>query len=45
MKGITDCLSLQNGVKIPCIGYGTWQKGGRKPAVCICAECLRNGEM
>lgn len=33
MKGITDCLSLQNGVKIPCIGYGTWQTPDGETAV------------
>lgn len=22
---MTDCFTLSNGVKIPCIGYGTWQ--------------------
>ncbi len=25
MKTLTDCFALSNGVKIPCIGYGTWQ--------------------
>ena len=25
MKSLTDCFTLNNGVKIPCIGYGTWQ--------------------
>ena len=25
MKSLTDCYELQNGVKIPCIGYGTFQ--------------------
>lgn len=24
-KSKTDCFTLANGVKIPCIGYGTWQ--------------------
>ncbi len=24
----TDCFTLSNGVKIPCIGYGTWQTPG-----------------
>jgi len=22
---ITDCYTMSNGVKIPCLGYGTWQ--------------------
>lgn len=25
MKGIQDCYELHNGVKIPCIGFGTWK--------------------
>lgn len=25
MKSLTDCYVLNNGVKIPCIGFGTWQ--------------------
>lgn len=25
MKSLTDTYSLKNGVKIPCIGLGTWQ--------------------
>jgi diketogulonate reductase-like aldo/keto reductase len=25
MKSLTDCFTLSNGVKIPCVGFGTWQ--------------------
>ncbi|AEF81683.1 aldo/keto reductase [Leadbettera azotonutricia] len=25
LKSLTDCFSLNNGVSIPCIGFGTWQ--------------------
>ncbi len=25
MKKLTDCFTLSNGVRIPCVGYGTWQ--------------------
>jgi diketogulonate reductase-like aldo/keto reductase len=25
MKSLSDCYSLNNGVRIPCIGFGTWQ--------------------
>lgn len=25
MKLLTDCYTLSNGVKIPCVGFGTWQ--------------------
>ena len=24
-RSVTDCFELANGVKIPCIGYGTWK--------------------
>ena len=24
MKNLTDCFTLYNGVKIPCVGFGTW---------------------
>lgn len=25
MKNLTDCFTLSNGVRIPCMGFGTWQ--------------------
>ena len=25
VKSLTDTYTLSNGVKIPCIGFGTWQ--------------------
>ena len=25
MKSLTDTFTLHNGVKIPCVGLGTWQ--------------------
>ena len=25
MKSLTDCFVLNNGVEIPCVGFGTWQ--------------------
>lgn len=32
----TDCFTLANGVKIPCIGYGTWQTpDGETAAACV----------
>ena len=32
----TDCFTLSNGVKIPCIGYGTWQTpDGETAAACV----------
>lgn len=24
-KSLTDCFTLSNGIKIPCVGFGTWQ--------------------
>ena len=32
----TDCFTLSNGVKIPCVGYGTWQTpDGETTAECV----------
>ena len=25
MKSLKDCYTLSNGVKIPCLGFGTWR--------------------
>lgn len=39
----TDCFTLSNGVKIPCIGYGTWQTpDGETTAECV-SQALRLG--
>ena len=39
----TDCFTLANGVKIPCIGYGTWQTpDGETTAECV-SQALRLG--
>ncbi len=38
MKNLTDCFILSNNVKIPCIGYGTWQT----PSDGTTAECVKN---
>lgn len=27
LNSVKDCYTLANGVKIPCVGYGTWQMG------------------
>lgn len=37
-KSKTDCFTLSNGVKIPCIGYGTWQT----PDGEITENCVKN---
>ncbi len=33
MKSLTDTFTLNNGVKIPCIGFGTWQTPDGQTAV------------
>lgn len=38
MKCLTDSFILSNGVKIPCIGYGTW----KTPSDGTTAECVKN---
>lgn len=37
LTSLTDCFTLSNGVKIPCIGYGTWQT----PSGEITANCVK----
>ncbi len=37
MKSLTDSFILSNGVKIPCIGYGTWQT----PSDGTTKECVK----
>lgn len=38
LKQVTDTVTLSNGVKIPCVGYGTWQT----PDGEITKECVKN---
>lgn len=38
MKTLTDTFTLENGIKIPCIGYGTWQT----PSDGTTKECVKN---
>ena len=33
MKSLNDCFELHNGVKIPCVGFGTYQAQNGKMAV------------
>jgi diketogulonate reductase-like aldo/keto reductase len=33
MKNLTDSFTLANGVKIPCVGFGTWQVADGKTAI------------
>ena len=43
MKGLTDTYELSNGVKIPCLGYGTWQTPDGKTAAESVKEAIRLG--
>jgi diketogulonate reductase-like aldo/keto reductase len=42
-KKPTDCFSLANGVKIPCIGFGTWQTPDGEIAVSAVEAALGAG--
>jgi diketogulonate reductase-like aldo/keto reductase len=35
MKSLTDSYELSNGVKIPCLGFGTWQTPNGEVAVSL----------
>lgn len=43
MKKLTDCFELANGVKIPCIGYGTWQTPDGEVAKNSVIEAIKAG--
>ena len=43
MKALTDCYTLANGVKIPCIGFGTWQTPNGDVAVSSVLSALEAG--
>lgn len=43
MKSLTDCYELSNGVKIPCIGFGTWQTEDGEVAVSSVLSALESG--
>ena len=43
MKALTDCYTLSNGVKIPCIGFGTWQVENGNVAVSSVKAALEAG--
>ena len=42
VKGSADTVELLNGVKIPCVGFGTWQIEG-SAAELAAAEAVRAG--
>ena len=43
MKALTDCYTLAHGVKIPCIGFGTWQTPNGEVAVSSVLSALEAG--
>lgn len=43
MKSLTDTYELHNGVRIPCIGFGTWQTPNGETAVSAVKEALALG--
>ena len=43
MKKLTDTYTLNNGVKIPCIGYGTWQTLDGDVAIKAVEEAIKAG--
>jgi len=43
MKSVTDAYTLSNGVKIPCIGFGTWQVENGQQAVSSVLSAIELG--
>lgn len=43
MKNLTDSYALTNGVKIPCVGFGTWQTPDGEVAINSVAEAIKCG--
>ena len=43
MKTLQDSFVLNNGVKIPCVGFGTWQTPDGETAVAAVREALGVG--
>ncbi len=43
MKSLTDTFILNNGVKIPCVGFGTWQTPDGETAVKAVLKALDTG--
>lgn len=43
MNSVNDCYELRNGVKIPCIGYGTWQTPDGETAVKSVRYAIESG--
>jgi diketogulonate reductase-like aldo/keto reductase len=43
MKSLADSFELNNGVKIPCVGFGTWQAAEGETAFSSVKEALKAG--
>ena len=43
MKSVIDAFELNNGYKIPCVGFGTWQTPDGDTAVMAVREALNQG--
>jgi diketogulonate reductase-like aldo/keto reductase len=43
MKSLTDCFTLNNGVEIPCVGFGTWQAANGEETLSAVKEALKAG--
>jgi diketogulonate reductase-like aldo/keto reductase len=43
MNSLTECYQLSNGVKIPCVGFGTWQAPDGETTVAAVKEALALG--
>lgn len=43
MKSLTDTFELNNGIQIPCVGFGTWQTPNGKVAVDSVKEAIACG--
>ena len=43
MKSLTDTYELHNGIKIPCVGFGTWQTPNNETGVAAVKKALEVG--
>ena len=42
-KDLKDSVTLSNGVKMPCVGFGTWQAPNGEPARISVCEAIKSG--
>lgn len=43
MKNVKDCMTLNNGIKIPCVGFGTYQTPDGEVAIASVLEAIQCG--